>query len=143
MNKIIIVSKNIGVVSKEELKPLASCLMSELNVNIEFSTPKMSGTQVTLHDVIEFWIIVEGLTKGKVSEIVYETLVKEFVSWAKAKLRKEKKPRPKTVTIYDQYGKPITAVTVNEHGETEKKKKIEDDGYKPKYSEKFEEESGP
>ncbi|HSZ35325.1 MAG TPA: hypothetical protein VK772_18570, partial [Puia sp.] len=63
MEKIIILSKNSGIVSKDELSGLALGLKGKLNNNIEFSTPKQLGTQVTLHDVIEIWLVLDRLGK--------------------------------------------------------------------------------
>ena len=56
MEKIIIVSRNKGIVSKEELLPLAILLRDSLSVPVEFNTPQHLGTQVTFHDVIEVWV---------------------------------------------------------------------------------------
>lgn len=129
MNKLIIVSKNKGIVSKEELSNLAENIKKQIDVEVQFSTPKQLGTQVTFHDVIEFWLIVDRLAGTKFGNKVVDSLLELFSEWAKHKLKKENKPRPKSLTIYGPKGEVVRNVTVNENSEESYPEK--EKNYKP------------
>lgn len=120
MEKIIIVSRNKGIVSKEELLPFAILLRDSLFVPVEFNTPQHLGTQVTLHDVIEVWI---NLKNSKLLDITLtafvEEIIKSFVKWSKKRLFSEKQKRPKSLSIYDNQRNRIKSITINIEGEVE------------------------
>lgn len=132
MEKIIIVSKNKAIVSKEELLSLAKNITSRVGADVFFSAPEQLGTQVTFHDVVELWI------EFKVTEKILDTLFDLFKDWAKEKLKQEKKPRPKSVTIYGSDGQVVSGLTVDENGEAQQlseKKNVTP--FPPKNSEPF------
>jgi hypothetical protein len=138
MEKIIILSKNKGIVSKEELVDYAKFIKEHLQVEVEFSTPKLLGTQVTLHDVLEIYIA--GKLGEKVVEKFIDVLLDGFIDWAKKRMKKETKSRPKSITIYGPDQKVLKAVTFVEDN------KLEDNTNKekaqprpPKDSEPFDE----
>ena len=140
MDKIIIVSKNAGIVSKDELKDLASNLKEKLDVNIEFSTPKLLGTQGTYHDVIEIWLILDRLSKTKVGDKIIDVIIDNFVEWAKKRMKTEKNKRPKSLIIYKKDKKVIKSITFNEKQEVEDNSNNQDQPpYPPKESESFDE----
>jgi hypothetical protein len=122
MEKIIILSKNSGIVSKDELSGLALGLKGKLNNNIEFSTPKQLGTQVTLHDVIEIWLVLDRLgktetgkkIKEKISDKIIDLIVSEFLDWAKKRMKTEKKKRPKSLKIIESDEKLLKSITLDE-----------------------------
>lgn len=119
MNEIIILSKNIGIVTKEELKDFASALQEDTGVNVFFSTPKNLGTQVTFHDVIEIWLGIYTTYKTKLGEKVVDKILDLFWDWAKKRLSTEKKPRPKTLTIYNNEKNIIKIITIDATGKKE------------------------
>lgn len=120
MDKIIIVSRNTGIVSKEELLPFAISLRDSFSFPIEFNTPQHLGTQVTLHDVIEVWV---NLKNSKLFDIVLtavtEEIIKSFIKWSKNRLFSEKQKRPKSLSIYDNQRNRIKSITINIEGEIE------------------------
>jgi hypothetical protein len=119
MDKIIIVSRNQGIVSKGELENLANDIKNNVGAEVHFSTPKRLGTQVTFHDVIEFWVLLKTFADTAIGKRIVDTLIELFKDWAKLKLTKEKKKRPKTVTIFGPDGKVLSRVTVKEDGTDE------------------------
>lgn len=136
MLKAILVSKNSGIVSKEELQPLANDLKNELGVNVEFYTPKELGTQVTGWHVIEIWLIDTG-EKVAVTTLVTE-MVKRFLKWARNRQAKSKKPRPQSFTIYGPDGKVISSNVVDSEGNLKTdEKKLHYPPRPPKDSEPF------
>ena len=124
MDTIIILSKNSGIVPKEELTEFAVSFQKE-DFKVLFSTPKQLGTQVTLYEVLEIWIDVSKVGGVLIAEKVVEIALESFWTWAKKRMQSEKKPRPKTLTIYNNEKKIIRIITINEKGErideTEKK----------------------
>ncbi len=124
MYKIIVVSKNKGIVSKDELSTFAASLKSSLDAEVEFYTPEFLGTQVTFHDVVEVWLLFEGKkVLGKVfDKMIDKTLDKTldaFIKWAKERLSSEENKRPKSLSIYDENRKKIKSVILNTKGEIE------------------------
>ena len=126
MEKIIIVSRNAGIVSKEELLPLARSLRDSFSIQIEFDTPEHLGTQLTFHDVIDIWV---KFTDSKLFEIsatvLIEEIIKSFIKWSKKKLLSEKQKRPKSLSIYFNSKERIKSITINIEGEVEDHSKEE------------------
>ena len=140
MSKLVLVSKNSGIVSKEELEPLAIDLQNQLGINVEFYTPKELGTQVTGWHVIEMWLKDTG------ASIVVSTLITEsvkcFCKWAVKRQSKQKKPRPQSFTIYGTDGKIISSNVVDSNGKlNDNEKKSRYPPRPPKSSESFKETS--
>ena len=127
MEKIIIVSRNAGIVSKEELLPLARSLRDSFSIQIEFDTPEhLYILQVTFHDVIDIWV---KFTDSKLFEItatvLIEGIIKSFIKWSKKKLLSEKQKRPKSLSIYFNSKNRIKSITINIEGEVEDHSKEE------------------
>lgn len=126
MQKIIIVSKNKGIVPKEDLIEFAKGLKKSTGLPIDFYTPSVLGTQVTFHDVIEVYIILERLSKtdagkhvqARIKEIVLK-IKESYVLWAKNKLNQEQTKRPKSLLIKNETGEKIQSITVTTKGQIE------------------------
>lgn len=137
MSKLILVSKNAGIVSKDELKEFADEIQEATKLEVQFNTPEHLGTQVTPWEVVELWIGKE--VAKETIKVIVPAAIKTFSEWARKRRGKEKKPRPKSFTIFGPDGKVVSSNVVNESGEIEDqtKKDRQSIGKRPNKSEPF------
>jgi len=116
MDKIIISSQNPNDVSKEELAELASEIEKHIRYKVEYHKKESVGYGVTWYEVVLIWLGIE-VSKTVYKEVV-EPIVKDFIVWAKNRMRRNLSRRPNSLTIYDSKGKKIKSISVlNQDGE--------------------------
>jgi hypothetical protein len=129
MKQIIIESQNPNDIQKDDLFDVAEKINKETEIVVTFGSREQVGYGVTWYEVLHVWLPDAG-------KVLLGTVLKELIFWARDRMKKKSKTRPKSINIYGPNGEVLKSVVIKNQDDNVEDKTEEPKSIQEKYARK-------